>query len=286
MNCVLLNKLNNFLINVHLSRLRHTKHWNPKFKKQRQEKFFKPDVIKRKHNVNGLSEDILHTKMKERGIYPSKPWQESAIYISCTGDVFEPYIPPEGDGKFSSLSTIGAKQNAEYLMKKTKSYQAVMTIKKFEEAFDVIDFANESLDIYIKGHEILARKQKSKLKGFVTEKLFPELFYNLENKTIIWKFIKSLEPARVVHSRCTNLLTDDNIFAQITVRLHTEQILAVYDRFGRLMHGSEILKKNVLEYIVFEKHLSNEYGQWRLHSKIIPSWMPLGQCITKTFVTN
>lgn len=40
------------------------------------------------------------------------------------------------------------------------------------------------------------------------------------------------------------------------------------------MHGSEILAKDVLEYIVFEKHLSNEYGQWRLHEKIIPDWMP------------
>lgn len=40
------------------------------------------------------------------------------------------------------------------------------------------------------------------------------------------------------------------------------------------MHGSEIIKKDVLEYIVFEKHLSNEYGAWRIHGKIIPPWTP------------
>lgn len=51
-------------------------------------------------------------------------------------------------------------------------------------------------------------------------------------------------------------------------------MLAIYDRFGRLMHGSEILAKDVLEYVVFEKHLANEYGVWRMHDKIIPDWLP------------
>lgn len=51
-------------------------------------------------------------------------------------------------------------------------------------------------------------------------------------------------------------------------------MLAVYDRFGRLMHGSEIIGKDVLEFIVFEKHLANIYGKWRVHAKIIPDWLP------------
>lgn len=40
------------------------------------------------------------------------------------------------------------------------------------------------------------------------------------------------------------------------------------------MYGSEIIAKDVLEYVVFEKHLANEYGEWRIHDKIIPDWMP------------
>jgi large subunit ribosomal protein L45 len=49
------------------------------------------------------------------------------------------------------------------------------------------------------------------------------------------------------------------------------------------MHGSEILAKDVLEYIVFEKHLSNEYGLWRLHEKIVPNWMPPKEPVAKTY---
>lgn len=103
------------------------------------------------------------------------------------------------------------------------------------------------------------------------------------DKTIHWKFVKSLEPPRLVHARCTDLITKENVFGQVTVRFHTQQILAIYDRFGRLMHGSEILAKDVLEYIVFEKHLSNEYGLWRLHEKIVPDWMPPKEPVMKTY---
>lgn len=61
------------------------------------------------------------------------------------------------------------------------------------------------------------------------------------------------------------------------------QVLAVYDRFGRLMYGSEILAKDVLEYIVYEKQISNKYGSWRIHAKIIPDWMPPKDAVPKTY---
>ena len=70
------------------------------------------------------------------------------------------------------------------------------------------------------------------------------------------------------------MASKDNMFGQLTVRMHTQQTLAVYDRlnsnltqtfysvffpprFGRLIHGSETVAKDVLEFVVFEKHLSN-----------------------------
>lgn len=58
--------------------------------------------------------------------------------------------------------------------------------------------------------------------------------------------------------------------------------MAIYDRFGRLMHGSEIIAKDVLEYVVFEKHIANEYGKWRIHAKIIPDWAPPREPAAKT----
>lgn len=71
---------------------------------------------------------------------------------------------------------------------------------------------------------------------------------------------------------------------QVTVRFNTQQTLAVYDRFGRLIYGNEVVAKDVLEYVVFEKHLANVYGLWRIHEKIIPDWMPEREAGKKTYI--
>lgn len=59
------------------------------------------------------------------------------------------------------------------------------------------------------------------------------------------------------------------------------QTLAIYDRFGRLMLGDEQQPKDVLEYLVIERHLVNPYSRWRLHGKIVPSWAPAKDPIIK-----
>lgn len=60
------------------------------------------------------------------------------------------------------------------------------------------------------------------------------------------------------------------------------QSLAIYDRFGRLMYGNEELVKDCLEYVVFEKHIVEEYARWRIHGKIIPPWLPKPDAILRT----
>lgn len=62
----------------------------------------------------------------------------------------------------------------------------------------------------------------------------------------------------------------------------TLQILAIYDRFGRLAYGSEKLAKDCLEYVVFEKHVADEYGCWRIHGKLVPNWLPKQQDVIRT----
>lgn len=118
---------------------------------------------------------------------------------------------------------------------------------------------------------------------FVTFFHSQEMMENVKSKTIAWNFIQCLEPPRIVQIRAQDMMSKSNVFAQVTVRLHTQQTLAVYDRFGRLMHGSESTVKDVLEYVVFEKHLTNPYAQWKIHGKIIPSWLPPRDSITKTY---
>ncbi|XP_017035874.1 large ribosomal subunit protein mL45 [Drosophila kikkawai] len=258
-------------------RHRQTKHWKPEFKRLRKLKFVKIDLPNLREKPEDISKEEMRSRMKERGVLPPRPWMERPFHISCTGGIFEAYVPPEGDGKKSLISTTGAKQKLEFLEKKSKSLMAVRKIRSYEESFSTDDFGAEAQDIYIKAHTHMAAKEKYQIREFVSERCYPEMMHNVKDKTIRWKFLQSLEPPRVVHARCTEVITKENQFAQVTVRFHSQQMLAIYDRFGRLMHGSEILTKDVLEYVVFEKHISNEYGKWRLHDKIIPDWLPAKQ---------
>lgn len=241
------------------------------------------DLPNLKESMSDLSDDEIKSRLKERGLLPPRPWVERPYYISSTGGIFEAYVPPEGDGKRSTLSKDGVIQKYELLEKKSKSMLAVRKIRQYEEEFDHDEFASRAQEIYVQVHNSMGEKRVDDLRDVVTERAYPEIVHNVENKTIHWQFVKSLEPPRVVHARCTDVISKDNIFGQVTVRFHTQQMLAIFDRFGRLMYGSETVPKDVLEYVVFEKHLSNEYGQWRIHDKIIPDWTPPKEPAVKTY---
>ncbi|XP_055113329.2 large ribosomal subunit protein mL45 isoform X2 [Symphalangus syndactylus] len=79
---------------------------------------------------------------------------------------------------------------------------------------------------------------------------------------------------------CLNNSDHDRLHTLVTE--HCFPTLAIYDRFGRLMYGQEDVPKDVLEYVVFEKQLTNPYGSWRMHTKIVPPWAPPKQPILKT----
>ncbi|MXQ93158.1 hypothetical protein E5288_WYG003520 [Bos mutus] len=116
--------------------------------------------------------------------------------------------------------------------------------------------------------ETVACSDHDRLHTLVTENCFPDMVWDIKYKTVRWSFVESLEPPQVVQVRCSSLVTKSNAYGQVTVRMHTRQTLAIYDRFGRLMYGQEDVPRDVLEYVVFEKHLANPYGSWRMHGKI------------------
>src|SRR5690349_21487614 len=75
-------------------RHRRTKHFNPKWKKMRQEKYVKVELPKMNEKFSEMTPEEQRSKMKERGIAPPRPYMERPFYIACTGGTFEPYVPP------------------------------------------------------------------------------------------------------------------------------------------------------------------------------------------------
>ena len=52
------------------------------------------------------------------------------------------------------------------------------------------------------------------------------------------------------------------------------------------MYGSESVGKDVLEYVVFEKFITSNHGEWRVHHKIIPDWCPEAEAAPRTYVLD
>lgn len=92
------------------------KHFNPKFRKERGKKFIKVELPKFDDSEEAQAEEVRST-LKKFGILPQRSWQERPILISSTPQIFESYVVPEGDGKFSALSKtvrIISKANATF----------------------------------------------------------------------------------------------------------------------------------------------------------------------------
>lgn len=270
---------------------------NMEWKKERARKVIKiklPDFDEIRKSSQTTPEQY-RTMMKEKGVTAPRYWNERPAVVSCTSGIYDEYVPQEGEGKESLLTLSGARTRlATATGKKGKSFMAIRTIRRFEgDAFDPHAVADECFKIYCDAHKTLCDRggygygqqiDQDKLLGLVTENLYPEMVWNSENKTIIWKLIDTIDKPILSHCRTSDIITKNNTFAQITFRFHTRQILAIYDRHGRLIAGHPHVVKDVLEFCVFEKHIANEYGRWRLHGKIIPKWFAPKEPIRKTYI--
>ncbi|XP_061583323.1 39S ribosomal protein L45, mitochondrial [Cololabis saira] len=250
--------------------------------------FFLPLRTKKRYfmppNVGAKSKTTEDPEARARkaGIVFRQEYLERPINIACTAGVVDPYIPPEGDARLSALSKEGLKQRTEQLRQSAASQLAIRKIKEHDSVFSTKTFAEQAQEIFVDAHNSLAQFNREKLHSLVTERCYPEMTRGNRYKTIRWRFVESLELPRVVHARCPDMVTKGNLYGQVTVRMHSKQTLAIYDRFGRLMLGNEEQAKDVLEYLVMERHLTNPYGRWRLHGKIVPSWAPAKDPINKT----
>lgn len=200
------------------------------------------------------------------------PQTKRAIDISCTMGVGDKDVQEEGKAKETYLNQPRKKLNR--LREETMSSRA---IKKKVSDFHRKRFPAQAQEIYTKTHDLLntknwtiteKEKTEDSLHTMVTEFAYQKMIEGLDTKTVNWKFVESIEAPRVVRVLVTSMIKDDNTYAQVTVRFHTKQLLSIYDRFGRFMHGSPDVPRNVLEYVVFERHLANPYGTWRVHAKL------------------
>jgi large subunit ribosomal protein L45 len=264
--------------------------WNPKFRKLRAQKTVKldlPDFDKLKfgQSKSETKEEMRSRRIKE-GFEPPVGFEYKPLNFASSNEVFDGYIPPENDGKSSSLLDrgkelfeLGKKRTVDKVWNRHKS-----KIKSHVSTFSEDSFLQQAEEIYKDAHLALMKRDKEKLLDLVTEHAYAKMWTNMKFKTLKWELVEVISPPRISQLTTREMSSKKEVFGQITVRFHTQQILAIYDRFGRLALGSEKLPKDVLEYVVFERYLTNFYSSWRMHEKIEPVWLPPKQEILRSYV--
>ncbi|KAK6022111.1 DSS1/SEM1 family protein [Ostertagia ostertagi] len=247
-----------------------------------------PDDEERRRHDN-LTPSELRVELLRKGINPYKEvqpriWQESQTTMQSFYAVIDPFVTPEETLPFLTGSVDGMKLKGEELKQRALHRyhnwrNGTSRIRKKEgfEKFDPKTFGPTADLIYEEAHQALMKRDKPALHKTITEHAFKasgKMWPDVENGSIQWELVERLEPSTVVSVRCgDNPYKSGNDIAQVTVRMHTKQKLAVYDRFGHLLLGSETEPREVVEYVVFENHIAVVDGMWRLHDKVYPRWV-------------
>ncbi|KJH48330.1 Tim44-like domain protein [Dictyocaulus viviparus] len=252
------------------------------------------DEERRRHD--SLTPSQLRIELLRKGINPYKEvqpriWQESQISIQSFYGVIDPFVTLEETLPIFSGGVEGMKLKGEELKQRLLHRyhnwrNGTSRIRKKEgfEKFDARAFGSTADLIYEQAHQALMNRDKTALHKYITEHAYSKMWPDVENGSVVWDLVERLEPSTVVSVRCLDYpYKSGNDIAQLTVRMHSKQKLAIYDRFGHLLLGSETEPREVVEYVVFENHIAVIDGTWRLHDKVYPKWVAPKQGVLTTY---
>ena len=191
------------------------------------------------------------------------------IVMDSPGVMLSTYVPTLK--KSSIFSVEGWKQRWQSFKDAIISTYSIGIIKRSVKPFKVRDFAKEAEQKFIDVNTCLTNGDKTGLLERTTLTAyygFVKQFFDAK-RTFHWRFVSSIERPRVVHAAISSIEVKENLFAQVVVRLNINQILAVEDRNGRLISG-KTTPRELLEYVVLERHLADEHGTWKICGKLYP----------------
>ncbi|GMT19116.1 hypothetical protein PFISCL1PPCAC_10413 [Pristionchus fissidentatus] len=269
---------------------RNTHHNERMFRKMRGRKTILLDLPDdaEQRRFDDLPPNKLRTEMLKKGINPyrdvqPRTWQEAQVTLQSFYGVMDPYVTNEDPlpwlANGANVGAVKAKgqevlKSAQHKWHNWRNGSSRIKKKEGFEKFDYKSFGPTADSIYEEAHAALMARNVKGLHGVITEHAYAKMWPDVAEGSIVWRMVERVEPSKVVAVRCSDHpYKSGNDIAQITVRMHLKQILAVYDRFGHLMIGSESEPRETLEYVVFENHIAVVDGKWRLHDKVYPRWL-------------
>ncbi|EDO48989.1 predicted protein [Nematostella vectensis] len=170
-------------------------------------------------------ESFLKNFPNAKDMAPSKDNQESALVIDSVGTVVSNYVPLDKKAFILTPTEVGGKQS-------TKKWLAVFTfrilafVRRYCKPFKLREFAKDAQNLFIQVNKALEDKNKRKLEELATGSVYHALRKEFfpPSKQLHWRYVKELERPRVVHARVIPVDSKENLFAQVTVKMNSEQV--------------------------------------------------------------
>ncbi|KAI8981086.1 hypothetical protein BDB01DRAFT_795362 [Pilobolus umbonatus] len=189
--------------------------------------------------------------------------------------VFANYVPPEHPPSITQFK--------EWRLTKWRNLrnnvQNLMSVGllKYKSQFDKWNsskFLAEAEEAYKDMNDSFARGDRAILEEVCLDSMYSTLKNQLKQRQNVrweWKFHGNVEQPKIVCIRCvgtTGLSKHGFAVGQVTVRMFTKQSMAIYDKKNRLIGGDPNTVHNILEYVVFQKTISDPEDIWRVYGKL------------------
>ncbi|KAF9357906.1 39S ribosomal protein L45, mitochondrial [Mortierella sp. NVP85] len=204
--------------------------------------------------------------------YASVRNQDTRVVLKEVG-IMDPYVIPEKENRPSLFSDYKKWVKYAKLRMRNTGMTAASTLGmcwRLKDFGITGRFLSESEDAYIAMNEAFAKGDRVFLEEICTPSMYQKLKGQLKDRVgrYEWKYHGIIDKPQIVSIRQGQI--GGHVLVQIIVRLHSNQSMGVYDKKNKLVAGDLKNVVPVLEYIVFQRYISDPADNWKILGKTAP----------------
>ncbi|KAJ2397764.1 hypothetical protein GGI05_000468 [Coemansia sp. RSA 2603] len=186
------------------------------------------------------------------------------------------YVPTPWSQQPSIFSAAGLRAAQNRIVEAAREVFSLMTIKYNLSGWKSAEFAEQAEVLYTLMNEAYAQGDLRSLEAICLPTMYSSLKNDIKkrNTSFEWRKVSTVTPAKSIQIRCGRL-TDNFTVGQVVVRIDQEQAaVPLSKRRGGVTGGASFGKPTrVIEYIVFQKVVSDPASPWRIYGKMdVPKW--------------
>ncbi|KAG0598420.1 hypothetical protein M758_12G071700 [Ceratodon purpureus] len=199
------------------------------------------------------------------------------VYMGSPGVIGEPWKPlppplPFLKRWFTKEGWKIRKQNVQGML---KTGFTLAKIRQKTKGYNQTKFYRDTADLYKEINTALATGDRSALRQLVTDNVLTTMKKELKHREqawarVHWELVGPLKSIRTLQGRLIGIdqKNMDTAFAQLTLRIISNQKFAAYDKQGKLVAGDPEKELKVEDIWVFERQISHPELRWKLCGRL------------------